>query len=331
MLEDLLGSRVGMKILLEIGRRPYEEFYLGELSKTLGIGMGRAKALLERFENKSVLKSHRSGKTILYKLNKNNPLAPEIIRFAHLNAFMEFPEEYRTSISRFEKRYEQLLGENLVSIIIFGSVARNKARKWSDIDIMVIAKKQPGRKTRESLRNVFSEISQVFSQYSQEHMLTMEQFSEDYKTGSDFLINVIKDGIIVLDRNSFFMEHLLQGLPEVTKKTIQKRLDTAKEYIDNATEMYKKFPDSSASMLGTTSIHLSSALLLLNHVQPESKHEIPKQLESIGERKFAKLYKKTRKWFDEQPLEVDKEEVWKALNLLKEKFSECSKKLEVWS
>jgi len=331
MLENIFSSRVGTKIILEIGRKPYKEFYLYELSKSLKIGMGRSSTLLENFTKKNVLKSRKGGKTILYRLNKNNPLSSEIIRFAHLDSFLKMPERFRTSISRFTKRYEELQGENVVSIIIFGSVAKNKAKAWSDIDILVIVKKWPNEKTRKKLHDVFSEISEVFSQLSEEHMYTERQFSEGYDIGDDFLINVMKDGIIILDKGNFFIEHLIRGLPEVTKKAIEKRLDIAKEFIDNAIEIYKKMPDSTASMLGLISIHLSRAVLLLNDTQPGSKYEIPKQLGSVGESKFERVYKKTRKWFDESPFETDKEDVWKTLNFLKEKYNEYSRKIEAWS
>lgn len=330
MLEDIFGSKIGTRILLEIGRKPYKEFYLSELSKSLKIGLGRTSTILGDLTKRGILTRRRTGKTVLFTLNRNSSLAFEIIKFANLNAFLEMPEKFRVTVKGFVKRYEEFLGENLLSVIIFGSVVKNRAKAWSDIDILIIVKTQPNKLSRK-IHDISSEISDVFSQTSEEHFYTEREFSEAYGIGDDFLVNVMRDGVIIFDRDNFFSEYLLRGLPKVTGKAIEKRLKITKEFLDGAFEVYKKIPDSVVSMLGVISIHLSRAILLLNHMQPESKYEIPKQLKLIKEQKFARIYVKTRKWFEEPPCDVNKDEVWNILIFLREKYSECSKKLGEWS
>ena len=78
-------------------------------------------------------------------------------------------------------------------------------------------------------------------------------------------------------------------------------------------------------------MHLARALLLLNGIIPNSKHDIPSQLIEINERKFSSIYKTTRKWFDSPPLDIDKERIWKILMFLKDKHGDCVKKLEEWA
>ena len=67
MLNELFGSKIKVKILSEMGRRPYKEFYLNELSKTLKIGLGRTKTILDDMASSKVLEKRRSGNRILYK------------------------------------------------------------------------------------------------------------------------------------------------------------------------------------------------------------------------------------------------------------------------
>lgn len=330
MLEKIFSSRIGVKVLIEIGRKPYKEFYLNELSKNLKIGLGRTKTILDDLVREGILVKNNSGNRILYRLNSNNILSFEIVKFANLDSLLKVPEKFRTAINNSLGKYEEILGENLVSVVIFGSVATGEAKAWSDIDIFILVKRGLSKNVRDKVLHVFFEISDVFSQISEEHIYTEDQFINGYEIGNDFLINVMKSGIIVYDRNNFFAKFLLKGIPGVTRKSIEKRLKIAKEWLDSSFEFYRKNLDVE-SQLGTISIHLSSALLLLNHIIPESKYDVPKKLENMGEHKFAKIYRKTRKWFDSPPLKANKEETWEILSFLKEKYNYCRRRLEVWS
>lgn len=330
MLEDIFGSKVGVKILLHVGRSPYKEFYLNELSKNLGVGLGRTATLLEILAREDVMTRKKSGNRLLYRLNRNNPLAFEIIRFANQNALTGLPEKFRTAIVNFTKNYRDILGDDLVSVVIFGSVSKGRTTDLSDIDIFVLTREKIGKRTKKKMEAIFSGVSAVFSQTTEEHVFSVEQFRKDYETGDDFLINVMRDGILVYDKNDFFGGFLLKGLPEITKASVEKRLKIAKEWLDSSAEMFKKYPNI-ASQLAPAAVHLSRALLMLNRVMPESKHDIPGQLKSIGENKFSEVYTKTREWWDNPPLDTDKDELWEILSFLREKYNECRKKLEGWA
>lgn len=330
MLEKLFGSKVGVKILSEMGKNPYKEFYLNELSKNLKIGLGRTKTILDNLVDLNILKKRKSGNRFFLKLNENNPLSFEIIKFANLDALTKLDDDFRYAITNFSNAYENILGDNLLSIIVFGSIAKEEATRCSDIDILVIVKEQPKKGIKEELRRYFSSILDIFSKITEEKIFTEKEFEEKYENGDDFLINIMKDGIIVFDRNFFYSKILLRGLPVITKKTIKIKLDAVKETLDYSLEVYKKHPELIAPGLGIISNHLSRSVLLLNGILPESKHEICDQLKNIKENRLARTYKKTRIWFDNPPLEVNKDDVWDMLNFLKEKYNECYRMLERW-
>jgi predicted nucleotidyltransferase len=50
-------------------------------------------------------------------------------------------ESHTRSIQQFTTKAKQLLGNNLVDILIYGSVARNETHPDSDIDVIVIVKR----------------------------------------------------------------------------------------------------------------------------------------------------------------------------------------------
>lgn len=331
MLDKLFGSKVKVRILSEIGKRPYKEFYLNELSKTLKIGLGRTKDILDELASFKILNKRRSGNRILFKLNENNNLSFEVVKFANMNALMKLDERFRVAITNFSRAYEITLKENLLSIVVFGSVAKSRATKYSDIDILVIVRQKLGKNIKEELHKVFLDILDIFAKIAEEKIFTEEEFIKNYQTGDDFLINVMRDGIVVFDRNNFYTKFLFRELPKVTKVTIENKLRLVREWLEPSFEIYKKHPEGVAPELGIISNHLSRALLLLNNILPQSKHDIPNQLKTAGEHKLAGVYKKTRGWFDNPPLEVNKEEIWELLTFLKEKHSECSRRLEGWT
>lgn len=329
MMEKMF-SKVGSKILFAMARRPYEDLYLNRLSSELGVGLGGTRDLLHKFEKNGLLNKRRDGNRILYRLNRNSPMTYEIVYMAHTDRLLSLPKRFRTAITRLRDRYKEILGNRIVSMIVFGSVSKGTARLWSDIDVMTIVETKPRKNEREKLEKAQHEISRVFSEHSQVHMWTKKQFLKNYEIGDDFLINIMQDGVIVLDRDRFFVDHLMKGLPEVTKKSIRARLDIAGRELENVREFYRKSPRSAASFLNVISIHLCRGVLLLNHIIPGSKHEIPKQLEKTGNKNLAVAYKLTRKWWDEAPLDVKQEKVQKTIDLLEEKYQEASKRLEDW-
>lgn len=330
MIENIFSSRVGSKILIHIGRKPYKEFYLNELSKRLEIGLGRTKTILDNLSKERILLKRKSGNRYLFRLNPNNKLTFEIIKLANLDAFLELPKSFRTALNKLVSKYRNTLNDNLITLIIFGSVAKGTARRGSDMDIFVIVKNKPNEKTRKLLRQASYEVSDIFTEISQEYIYTQNNFMENYNIGDDFLINVMSDGIILFDKDNFFSNYLSKGIPKITRKSIEKRLDFAKKRLDECFENLDKLPEAAASMLSGSSISLVRAILLLNHIIPGSKHEIPKQLRLIGENKLASVYIRTKKWFDEMPLDVNKDKIQEIIIFLKEKYREASKSLEDW-
>lgn len=78
---------------------------------------------------------------------------------------MNFPTNYKNAINEFVKSCKKKLGKKLVSIVLFGSVARGTARKGSDIDILVIAKNLP-KDWRERDNTLDDIVMEILLKYS---------------------------------------------------------------------------------------------------------------------------------------------------------------------
>lgn len=90
----------------------------------------------------------------------------------------------RKAIKTFARRLRRSLGEQLVSVLLFGSKARGDYHKDSDIDIFVLLKRKTPREyeiisqttvdIEEELGVVLSPV--VYSVYEQERNLAMHSF-----------------------------------------------------------------------------------------------------------------------------------------------------------
>jgi|GEM_PF-775508 len=330
MFESILSSKTSTRLLFRISRKPYGGVYLNGLAREAKAGVGVTKAALERFYKQGILLRLTDGNRIVYRLDSESRLAPELVRLANLDALLGLPEKYQSTINEFLRRARKCLGDNLSALVVYGSVAKGTAKSGSDIDILLITREKLGREAEGKLREALSSASDAFSRLPEEKIMSEASFREGYELGDDFLANVLRDGIIVHDADGYYTRFLMRGVPRATRAMIEKKLETAERWIGSAAESYRKEPLITASLLGIASIHLSGAFLLLKGVQPGSKHEIPDQLKQAGEGKFATVYKKAREWEDRQPLDIDKERVWEYLSFLREKKNECIRMLQSW-
>lgn len=107
-------------------------------------------------------------------------------------------EQMRKILSELSKLLQQVYGEKLKSIILYGSVARGTQTKDSDIDIMVLIDEDTSKLHiyNERLGDAASEISlkylKVFSiiDVSYQEYLKWEQISPFYR-------NVSREGVVL--------------------------------------------------------------------------------------------------------------------------------------
>ncbi|RDD53449.1 MAG: nucleotidyltransferase domain-containing protein, partial [Candidatus Korarchaeota archaeon NZ13-K] len=68
-------------------------------------------------------------------------------------------EPYASLLRKLLDRALEKLGDNLISFVVFGSVARGEARKDSDIDILIVARDLP--RSRFKRQDLFMEIEEA--------------------------------------------------------------------------------------------------------------------------------------------------------------------------
>jgi len=110
---------------------------------------------------------------------------------------------------------KRLLKENLVSVVLFGSVAREEAGEGSDIDLLVVSKNFG---TSGSRFEIFNEVENELIKTKEYRELREKEFGtlispipltpDEIKTNPPILLDLVTDGKILYDHDDFMACHL---------------------------------------------------------------------------------------------------------------------------
>ena len=103
-------------------------------------------------------------------------------------------------------RARQLLGDTLVSVVLFGSRARGTAHPYSDIDLLIVARSLPSEEGRDELALDIAEISFDCGLSLQIILATLEETRLSAKTGAPLMFEIYDAHKIVYDKDGFFSQ-----------------------------------------------------------------------------------------------------------------------------
>ena len=99
-------------------------------------------------------------------------------------------KSHTRSIQQFTTKAKQLLGNNLVDILIYGSVARNETHPDSDIDVIVIVKRNAFKNQMKLAQLAFDILLETG-----EYISVQTMKPTDLKRDTIFLHNVRREAI----------------------------------------------------------------------------------------------------------------------------------------
>lgn len=124
--------------------------------------------------------------------------------------------DYKELIDNFVAQAENAQKENLVSIVLYGSIARGTARAESDVDLLIILKTAPADYTQR-LKPFLSILQQMrdgllwkaFRQKGMEPFLSLLILSREEAAKNQYIfLDMIEDAIFLRDDNGFFKHRL---------------------------------------------------------------------------------------------------------------------------
>jgi len=138
-------------------------------------------------------------------------------------------EKFKELQVRLLKETKSFYGDNLVSFVVFGSVARETFRFNSDIDILIIAENLPdGRMKRvKQFSSVEEKIEPFLESLEKQGIHTyispIFKTPDEVKKGSPLFLDMVEDARILYDKDDFFTKWL-NNFKERLKKLGSKRV-----------------------------------------------------------------------------------------------------------
>jgi hypothetical protein len=128
-------------------------------------------------------------------------------------------------------RIKAFYGESLISVVVYGSVARGSQNFDSDLDLLIIADKLPkGRMKRiREFEAVEDRVEPFLKSLQKEginsRISALIKTPEEAKRGSPLFLDMVEDARILFDRDGFFsavLEKLRKRLEELGAKRVWK-------------------------------------------------------------------------------------------------------------
>lgn len=104
-------------------------------------------------------------------------------------------EKLKAILAELRSRFEEIYGDRLVKMVLFGSQARGDANEGSDIDVLVVLKEQvnPGEEIKRT-SHISAELSLQYDEVIS--CLFMDEHRFIYRNGP-LLRNIRKEGILL--------------------------------------------------------------------------------------------------------------------------------------
>lgn len=124
---------------------PYAELSVGELANEIDAGQATVSKAIALLTELGIVCTRREGRKRLVSINRSRLTNPDPV--------LSIPQsEFHKPVRVFLDRLRETL-DDIVGVVLFGSVARGEADRASDIDLLIIvdSEKTPARRTVQSI------------------------------------------------------------------------------------------------------------------------------------------------------------------------------------
>lgn len=189
-------------ILELLYRNPHETFGVRELRDVTGHGAQTVDTALTLFIKVDLIETQRTGNKKLISINRDRVQKPD-------DPILEIPQEkFRTPVKAFLDELQDDV-ENLVGVLLFGSVARGGADRASDIDLFIVVEGElmAARRTIQDIRQTISERS--FEENRYKFQVMVESLDSAGQHGEK-LQTIFSEGITLYQTDP--LENLRRGV-----------------------------------------------------------------------------------------------------------------------
>jgi len=166
-----------------------------QIAKGVGVTPATSHKALHGLYKEGVLILQNVGKTHLYSLNSDNYVVSDL-----LNPLFAKEDRVLSDIVAMIKKsiISSSLKENIVSVVLFGSVNLRKDGPKSDIDLAVLVKdKESLRKAENLFEGIDKKISAEFGNTVSPYINSVAGFKTKRKKGLDIIKNILKSNTLI--------------------------------------------------------------------------------------------------------------------------------------
>ena len=189
VLDDLLGQHSKVKILRYLCQTRLE-MSGRRIAKDLGLSPWACHLALRQLTDQGVLTMRNVGRTCLFCLNEGNYVAAKLL----LPLFTGEAHLLQNAIEELTAG----LDKSIISVILYGSVARKQEHPFSDLDLVVLV---PSDASRKKVRALFesSEESFIarFGNRLSPLILPVAEFRKRYRNRDPLIMDVVNTGRVV--------------------------------------------------------------------------------------------------------------------------------------
>jgi len=149
----IFGNKATNDILIFLSRDRFEQFSIGDIATQTQYSESTVRRAVDTLVDNELLVEERSGNRRLFQINRERLTAPN-------DPILEIPQvEYQRPVQEAVNRLTKQL-DDLVGVILYGSVARGEADRQSDIDLWVLVREDRPEAQR-SVNRVRNELEEL--------------------------------------------------------------------------------------------------------------------------------------------------------------------------
>lgn len=176
MLSELLTSDTRAEIMRILFNGQGEERYLREIEKLSHIKINSLQKEVKHLASIDLIKARRDGNRIYYRANQEHPIYLDLVSIV----------EKTVGIVSLLK--EKLQDQRIKCAFIFGSIAKNKEKAASDIDLIIV-----GDLGMRSITKLLSGLQENLGREINPHIYSVIEFKKRIKEKDHFISSVLKN------------------------------------------------------------------------------------------------------------------------------------------
>jgi len=205
LLEDYLGQKSKVTILRILYRGT--ELTGREIARKADLSPRAAQQALQELYATGVVHRKAVGASYLFSLNRSRYIVEKILSPL-------FESEQSLGAAMIEELRKALPAKGIISIIMFGSVARGESKQGSDLDIMIVIKNSLDvRKITSGIQDKGGKFLAKFGMMLSPHVIRHHDFISRFDKRDKLIQNIIREGSVI------YGKHFEEVLDHEPKKT----------------------------------------------------------------------------------------------------------------